>query len=214
MEGVLTCGVCLRAYDIEYRRPILLPKCGHTFCRTCVKNLELKDSYLCCPFCRQEYRNQEVDNFPVNFSLQIVASLGKTKIKAADPSECPTHGVRYAFWCRECEVPACGECLYESHPRDTHPLCRLEDAMGEVSARTETLLRDSHEEAKSQLAGALGRVLQGISDLQEAAHILQDVNRISRRRVGPSTLPAITSLFESAKDVHGRMRVLDRKSVV
>lgn len=48
-------------------------------------------------------------------------------------SLCPEHRVRLAFWCKSCEVAACGECLFDRHPpQDTHAVCRILEVVEQV----------------------------------------------------------------------------------
>lgn len=32
------CPLCQSAYDMYYHVPLVLPKCGHTFCQKCIQN--------------------------------------------------------------------------------------------------------------------------------------------------------------------------------
>ncbi|XP_045131948.1 E3 ubiquitin-protein ligase TRIM32-like isoform X1 [Portunus trituberculatus] len=210
LEAAVICPICLKEYDAEFRRPLLLSSCGHTFCRSCVKNLVCDKATIVCPCCRHEYKDAEVDNFPVNFSIQILASSTKNQQKMKLPSahECQDHGVRVAFWCRSCEVPACGECLFDGHPRPTHAICKINDVIKEVKTRAEELVKESREETAGLLGDLLSRVVRGISDLQEAGHILQESGRLRRIAQDSKTLSSITRAFESAKSVKQRVQAL------
>ncbi|XP_042893012.1 uncharacterized protein LOC122267095 [Penaeus japonicus] len=73
MEQDLTCGVCSEVYSEGERDPVLLPNCGHTFCRPCLLSLE-KNGCLECPFCRRLNDGVPVLQLPVVFAL-----LGLTK---------------------------------------------------------------------------------------------------------------------------------------
>ncbi|MPD03690.1 hypothetical protein E2C01_099337 [Portunus trituberculatus] len=48
---------------------------------------------------------------------------------------CPEHGSRLAFWCVSCETAACGECLFDRHPRPAHDLIRLQDQLHTLQER-------------------------------------------------------------------------------
>ncbi|XP_063852671.1 tripartite motif-containing protein 59-like [Scylla paramamosain] len=209
-EEALTCSVCLKQYDSEFRRPLMLPACGHTFCRSCVKGLACEGVGVVCPCCRREYKDTDVDSFPINFSVEILASSTKNqqKMKPVPVNECQEHGVRYAFWCRFCEVPACGECLFDGHPRPSHAICRITDVVKEIKSRAEELVEQSSEETVGFLGDLLNRVVRGISDLQEAGHILQEVGRLKRTAQDSKTLSSITKAFESAKGVRQRVQAL------
>ena len=69
-------------------------------------------------------------------------------------------------------------------------------------------MKESGEETVRMLAVSLKRVLRGISDLQEAGHILQEVGRLTRAAQDCRTLSSITKAFESAKGVRQRVKDL------
>lgn len=70
MEGdeLLKCNVCLSGFDSNIHKPLLLPKCGHTFCRFCLDTLH-KQSKSSCPECRKQDAVVSVELLPTNFSL-------------------------------------------------------------------------------------------------------------------------------------------------
>lgn len=44
LTGVLDCPVCLESYSEGERRPLMLPACGHTFCKLCLATLLARNS--------------------------------------------------------------------------------------------------------------------------------------------------------------------------
>jgi hypothetical protein len=34
----LSCPICFESYDFKLHRPLLLPECGHTFCKACLQS--------------------------------------------------------------------------------------------------------------------------------------------------------------------------------
>ncbi|XP_042238307.1 tripartite motif-containing protein 75-like [Homarus americanus] len=211
-ESALTCGVCLSDFDAGFRRPLLLPKCGHTFCRLCIKDLAARGD-ISCPSCRYKYSEVEPDNLPINFNIQCLSSSTKvfpTISKIEDPgSLCVDHKVRLAFWCSSCEVAACGECLYDRHPRPSHTICRIEEVVEQVKERAQRLARESCGDVVVRLGESVKRTLRDVSDLQEAAHLLQETARIYRSAQVADSLPSITSVFESAKTVKQKVGALE-----
>ncbi|XP_063595985.1 histone-lysine N-methyltransferase 2D-like [Penaeus indicus] len=172
LDGALTCSVCFESYGEGERKPLMLPSCGHTFCKQCVHGIiasENKGQFQ-CPTCRRSQPVLSLDDLPVNYSLLEVASLSPTtppeegfKEKTLKEEErCPDHGSRLAFWCSSCESATCGECLFESHPRPDHDVLKLEDHFKklweEAQQRSNRLVRQmSHvsTENVSMLKGAL-----------------------------------------------------------
>ncbi|KAK8723824.1 hypothetical protein OTU49_011561 [Cherax quadricarinatus] len=65
------CGVCRMNYNVQNRRPTLLPACGHTFCKSCISEISRRERFR-CPVCRC-YQDMDTQNFPDNISiLQLV----------------------------------------------------------------------------------------------------------------------------------------------
>ncbi|KAK7079325.1 hypothetical protein SK128_021129 [Halocaridina rubra] len=220
-EAALICAVCLSDFDAGHRRPLILPRCGHTFCRICMKDLAARGDIV-CPSCRTKYPSElEVDDLPINFNIQCLASststgapLPVTRSKSQpqgedDGSKCVEHRIRLVFWCTSCEVPACGECLYESHPPPAHHICRIHEVVMKIKEKAEVMTSESAKDVVKRMGESLLRSLRDVSDLQEAAHLLHEVTRLGRSAQGANDLPSITSVFESAKSVRQRVASLD-----
>lgn len=73
MEDELLCGVCREMYMAGQREPVVLPFCGHAFCRSCLVKLEEDSgelgSCLSCPTCRTPHKNVSVHALPPVFAL-------------------------------------------------------------------------------------------------------------------------------------------------
>ncbi|KAK7072747.1 hypothetical protein SK128_001956 [Halocaridina rubra] len=116
MESELTCAVCSEIYSRGLREPILLPNCGHTFCRMCLRNVESLGS-LECPSCRTPHSGSSVSQLPTIFALlNLSESFQKPQIE----SICVHHGSTLEFWCRNCQEGLCGHCLLAGHILDRH----------------------------------------------------------------------------------------------
>lgn len=218
-ESALTCGICLSDFDAGHRRPLILPRCGHTFCRICIKDIAARGEIV-CPHCRVKYPNSEVDDLPINFNIQCLAAaptsfsslkiLSSTQSKVEDEgSKCPEHQVRLSFWCTSCEVAACGECLFENHPKPSHHISRIQEVVMQVKEKAEILSRESAVEVVKRLGESVLRTLRDVSDMQEAAHLLHETGRLNRTVQVANDLASITSAFEAAKAVKGRVTALD-----
>lgn len=220
MTAALTCGVCHCDFDSGHRRPIILPRCGHTFCRICVKELATIGDIM-CPSCRAKYPNTEVDDLPINFNIQCLAaspaSLNNTSAAAKqvrptveeEGTKCTEHSLRLSFWCSSCEVTACGECLFEEHPKSSHQICRIQEVIHQVKEKAEILSTENSTEVVKRLAEAVVRSLLDISDLQEAAYLQHETARLNRNAYAAKDLASITSVFEKAKEIRERVSNLN-----
>nr|XP_045597131.1 uncharacterized protein LOC123757498 isoform X2 [Procambarus clarkii] len=127
MEDLLTCTVCCEQYHEKHRHPVLLPRCGHSFCRPCVAFL-VKNGCVICPSCRMDQRVETAEHLPTEFSLLAITSVQQvTRMET-----CERHQVKLSFWCRTCSEAACGECLFEDHPTHSHKVLKATTYIGEM----------------------------------------------------------------------------------
>ncbi|KAG7166073.1 Tripartite motif-containing protein 72-like 2, partial [Homarus americanus] len=112
----LTCSVCSEVFEGGVREPVVLPQCGHTFCRACLINLQARDPAFSCPTCRSSYSGPPVADLPV-----------------AHPEvswdACLSHGDPVRLWCCSCQEPLCGQCLFEQHMTDGHQVVKTQTAL-------------------------------------------------------------------------------------
>ncbi|XP_042868337.1 RING finger protein 207-like [Penaeus japonicus] len=230
MESALVCGICLSEFDATLRRPLILPKCGHTYCRICVKNLAAHGE-VTCPSCRCLYQGCRPRSPSYQFQCSVFSQLDShfqcgsrnlpidADISPPPPSfqytesrdtDCKAHGVRLAFWCKTCETAACGECLFEQHPRPDHNTCRIQEVVKQIKDLAEKLSQESCVDIVVRLGEAIRGTLGYLSDLQEAAHLLQETARVNLSAMAAQDLLSITSVYETAKSVRQRVSALDR----
>ena len=112
----ITCCVCEEVYNLEERKPLLLP-CSHTFCRSCLQQLKSTNNEL-CPVCRASWTGQTVDSLP--FIRQLADSSDKVNIKTkvrSSPNQtiCAEHQSDHIAWCKICNVSCCITCLKSHH---------------------------------------------------------------------------------------------------
>ncbi|XP_047471627.1 cilia- and flagella-associated protein 251-like [Penaeus chinensis] len=82
---ILCCDVCGLQYNKDERKPIILPDCGHTFCRRCVITAS-RNRNLRCPTCRREYR-VPAESLPPNYTvLSLVAEVNSAAAVNGTPS--------------------------------------------------------------------------------------------------------------------------------
>ncbi|KAG0715715.1 putative RING finger protein [Chionoecetes opilio] len=89
MEELLSCSVCCEQYQEKHRHPVLLPRCGHSFCRPCVAFL-VKNGCVICPSCRTDQRVETADHLPTEFSLLAITNAQQvTKLTSLTFSDLP-----------------------------------------------------------------------------------------------------------------------------
>lgn len=102
----ITCPVCFDYFDSHILKPLILPKCGHTVCYSCLKKIIKTSSIAKCPVCRKN-NPTELSRLPVNYAL-LEFSQPKTDIQP-----CEKHGHEIVGFCVEdCEI-LCGACIIE-----------------------------------------------------------------------------------------------------
>ncbi|XP_047498598.1 uncharacterized protein LOC125045422 isoform X2 [Penaeus chinensis] len=112
LENEITCGVCSEVYSSESgREPVMLPECGHTFCRDCLLNLQ--STSLVCPNCRQNHYSVSVEDLPVNFAqLGIAVALSNIQ-KSKEQGQCSKHSLPLDLWCSVSQREICAMCYFE-----------------------------------------------------------------------------------------------------
>ena len=111
-----TCCVCEEVYNLEERKPLLLP-CSHSFCRSCLQQLKSTNNEL-CPVCRGSWAGQSVDSLPLIRQLAGSSDELKTFTKnrsAIKQDICSEHDSDNIAWCNICNVSACIKCLKINH---------------------------------------------------------------------------------------------------
>lgn len=88
MESELHCGVCRDVYEAGEREPVVLPSCGHAFCRSCLTKLEEDadkvGSYFSCPNCRMSHESPSVRALPPVFALLHLSENYKNSVVSPD----------------------------------------------------------------------------------------------------------------------------------
>ncbi|CAL4068507.1 unnamed protein product, partial [Meganyctiphanes norvegica] len=113
------------------RVPIMLPGCGHTFCRTCLRSITRRTK-LECPTCRKLHNGIEVNELPINYALLSMTEkspgdkiTGQLPHEYQEITKCATHNLRLDYWCSECQTTLCSDCLLDSHRSNGHQVSRL-----------------------------------------------------------------------------------------
>ncbi|ROT71873.1 hypothetical protein C7M84_009757 [Penaeus vannamei] len=75
-ERAVTCNLCWQLFATGPRAPLVLPKCGDTFCRACLRKVQPQTAWM-CPLCAHAYTEISVPDLPVNFLALVVTSVLK-----------------------------------------------------------------------------------------------------------------------------------------
>ena len=112
-QSIAICPVCFEHFHNTRNTPLLLPICGHTVCKPCLKEMREKFSYMSCPICRAVSK-VEIKNLPLNYAL----------LELAWSSKCIVHELELVAYCQDCDKILCGACVLE---HKSHSVCLLTD---------------------------------------------------------------------------------------
>ncbi|XP_071536323.1 uncharacterized protein [Panulirus ornatus] len=172
-DNDVLCPLCSELYDDERHQPVLLPRCGHTFCRPCLAKGE-KRGHFPCPTCRKRHLKPPVNQIPIHTDLLARAEA----FRESKLGRCEAHGEPLAYWCRQCHKSLCGNCTVKK---------------GHEVIRTTLLLAEKREEMKEQ--GDM--ILQNV--MEEKKKIMNTVKNYSLQLL--KTCEASTLADDSAHDV-------------
>jgi hypothetical protein len=135
-QSIATCPVCLEHFHNTRHTPLLLPLCGHTVCKPCLKEIRNKSDHLCCPICRQVSKC-EIKNLPLNYALLELTFSGK----------CASHELELVAYCKDDDLVLCGACVFE---HKLHSCCLLNDpSLSPLFETKKTVLTKNLEDLKT-----------------------------------------------------------------
>lgn len=213
MEDLLSCMVCCEPYQEKMRHPVLLPRCGHSFCRPCIAFM-VKGGNVVCPSCRMDQRVETADDLPTEFSLLAITAAQQV----AKLETCQLHDVKLSFWCKSCKMATCGECLFEDHPTNSHDVIKatryiieMKDAINDLANKfMETLdirerrLYDLVYKSAKGINDALRTICVLRKDMEEARDLMKGVKKVDG--IAPTT-----RLSEAAKFLGLKWNLHDAK---
>ncbi|XP_077779207.1 zinc finger protein RFP-like [Podarcis muralis] len=138
-----TCSICLE----YFRDPVIIPECGHNFCRSClIQYWGKSEAKASCPECRKTVQEK---NLIPNRSLANVAE--KAKMRAEEKGRvCEKHQEPLKLFCQEDEAPICVVCK-ESKEHQSHKMVPLEEAFQEYKDQISTCLDNVRKEREKIL---------------------------------------------------------------
>ncbi|KAK8404834.1 hypothetical protein O3P69_001434 [Scylla paramamosain] len=139
-ETEIICPLCSELYDEEEYQPVLLPRCGHTFCRPCLTTIKCKGHFP-CPTCRKRHLKPPIEDLPVHNEVLIKANA----FREEKTGRCQTHQNLLMYWCYDCQEPLCSSCRVMN---------------GHEVVRTRVVLQNKRQEMKESGKAILDSVLE------------------------------------------------------
>nr|XP_028576184.1 LOW QUALITY PROTEIN: zinc finger protein RFP-like [Podarcis muralis] len=145
-----TCPICLE----YFRDPVIIPECGHNFCRSCLFQCWGKsEGEASCPQCRETVEqssirgNQQLANF-----VEIIkkfSHLGKEEGEGKG-RVCEKHQEPLKLFCQEDQSPICVLCNV-SKEHKSHEVVPLEEASQEYKDQISSCLDNLRKEREKIL---------------------------------------------------------------
>uniref|UniRef100_A0ACB8EFD1 Uncharacterized protein n=1 Tax=Sphaerodactylus townsendi TaxID=933632 RepID=A0ACB8EFD1_9SAUR len=126
-----SCSVCLAFF----RDPVMIPECGHTFCRACLTHSwgALEGAEASCPQCRGPAKEGTLrPNYQLANLVKIIQKLSPLEgsVKKRKRGVCELHQEPLELFCQEDEGLLCLVCSRSREHRD-HRVIPLEEASQE-----------------------------------------------------------------------------------
>ncbi|CAL4066663.1 unnamed protein product, partial [Meganyctiphanes norvegica] len=206
LETDVSCAVCCELYEESVRDPVMLPNCGHTFCRSCLLSLEDTTQPFLCPSCRKPHIRPPVANLPITFALLSICRTLKAK-KSCPPVEdvCESHGDPLRLWCRECQRALCGMCLYDGHITSTHTIVKVHMAVQEKKKNIEQQVikvRESIKLERDQYTTKARSCIHQLAQSHKAAKaMMEKFKKAEKLEEDSKTKEGIKGLIEISKQM-------------
>ena len=117
VDSPYTCCICDEMYDELIRKPLALP-CGHTFCKSCIEQMQANAKKL-CPVCRNNW-TEHLSN-SLMFIRQLVPPKDDTNKISSETSEIKSSSKNVhfdqVFWCQSCQISVCKHGLRNCHQK-------------------------------------------------------------------------------------------------
>ncbi|XP_070789484.1 E3 ubiquitin-protein ligase TRIM11-like [Pituophis catenifer annectens] len=155
-----TCSICLDFFQ----DPVLIPKCGHNFCRGCLtRSWGTSESEASCPQCRQTFAPRSL--LP-NRQLARVAEMAR---RCGGPwgeeggSLCPKHREPLKLFCKDHQTLICLVCD-RSKEHKGHSVILAEEAFQDYQIKVEDCLK-AQKEQKEKIATYKGDTEQTVQEM-------------------------------------------------
>ncbi|XP_061469463.1 uncharacterized protein LOC133378865 [Rhineura floridana] len=128
-----TCPICLE----YFRDPVIIPECGHNFCRACLSQCwEKSEAEASCPQCRERVPHRNlIRNRPLANVVEILIAKKKLGLQEEKRVEgkgriCEKHQEPLKLFCKDHRTPICVVCD-KSKEHENHKVIPLEEASQE-----------------------------------------------------------------------------------
>ncbi|KAG0721312.1 E3 ubiquitin-protein ligase TRIM17 [Chionoecetes opilio] len=139
----LLCPICSELFDEEDHQPVLLARCGHTFCRPCLVTIKGRGHFP-CPTCRKRHIKPPVEDLPVHSEILSRANAYRND----KTGKCQTHQELLVYWCRECQAPLCSSCRVMNGHNIVRTRVVLQEMRQEMKESGQTILDNVLEEKR------------------------------------------------------------------
>ncbi|XP_018014128.1 E3 ubiquitin-protein ligase TRIM38-like [Hyalella azteca] len=166
-SATIECDVCNEKFDSGNNKPLCLT-CGHTFCFSCITNLQRLSGTQNCPKCRKPF-SQRIDQMLVNYAL--IPSENKARPhppSSLSEAPCLHQGKALDFLCMDCMELVCFTCIRGTHKN--HEIELLDDLLQE----DESVL-NSWTKIRSTIHGKLGRVNNLVSVSDDILSLIDEI---------------------------------------
>ncbi|XP_042864268.1 uncharacterized protein LOC122248367 [Penaeus japonicus] len=167
---------------------------------------------LKCPACRKKHKGPPVAKLPANFTVLNLATSHKHRKSSSEV--CLKHGDHIGLWCRLCNIPLCGQCLFENHMTHGYQVIKMQDVIREkkqkIAEQTTTILRhiDKEREALTrevhEIAHQLARLYKKSTDLNNHA---KDANKILKNVRKTTRIKSILANQNSLENLFAEMNI-------
>ncbi|XP_070600174.1 zinc finger protein RFP-like isoform X5 [Erythrolamprus reginae] len=171
LQGLLeeaTCSICLE----YFQDPVLIPKCGHNFCRGCLSSSwGTSESEASCPQCRQTFAPLKI--LP-NRQLERMVEEAK---RCGGPwgeeggNLCPKHREPLKLFCKDDETLICVDCMFSKEHKG-HSVIPPEEAFPEYQIKVGDCLKAQREQ-KEKIATYEGDTEQAVQKMLDIGSILK-----------------------------------------
>ncbi|XP_070789476.1 E3 ubiquitin-protein ligase TRIM39-like [Pituophis catenifer annectens] len=155
-----TCSICLDFFQ----DPVLIPKCGHNFCRGCLtRSWGASESEASCPQCRQTFAPRSL------LRNRKLARMAEVAGRCGGPwgeeggSFCPKHREPLKLFCKDHQTLICLVCD-RSKEHEGHSVIPTEEAFQEYQIKVENCLK-AQKEQKEKIATYEGDTEQRVQEM-------------------------------------------------
>ena len=194
-KSLNSCSMCSSKYNTTTILPLLLPSCGHTFCRQCLGKMSCSTMIRCLICSSITYK--KLSKLPVNYALlEVCESRNKKPV-------CKEHNLELIAFCFNDDALLCGRCTL-SHR--SHKIFAMTDPEIQKIANSKRGNLELEEEELCNLLSTWKKIKEeyseGLSDLKSCVRKhttqLHDMENSMIKKVSSGTIRCLKEL-ESIK---------------